>query len=57
MLIFQQHQKKTLKKPCPTVGLLCVCSVLPEAENEGDAIEMLREKVNTSQNKNRSRKV
>ena len=56
MLILQQH-KKTLKKPCPTVGLLCVCSVLPEAENEGDAIEMLREKVNTSQNKNRSRKV
>jgi hypothetical protein len=31
--------------------------VLPEAENEGDAIEMLRERVNTSQNKNRSRKV
>jgi hypothetical protein len=31
-------------------------SVLPEAENEGDAIEMLREKVNTSQNKNRYKK-
>jgi hypothetical protein len=29
-------------------------SVLPAAENEGDAIEMLREKVNTSQNRNRS---
>jgi hypothetical protein len=36
---------------------LPLTSVLPEAENEGDAIEMLRERVNTSQNKNRSRKV